>query len=79
METKNWERRQIMWDLFFVFWFFVFFFFFITTLAAYGDSHARGLIRAVATGLYHSYSNAGFRAASVTYTTTHGNAGSLTH
>ena len=40
---------------------------------AYGGSQARGLIRAVATGLHHSHSNA----ASVTYTTAHGNTGSL--
>ena len=36
---------------------------------SYGGSQARGPIRAVATGL---------RAASATYTTAHGNAGSLT-
>ena len=42
---------------------------------AYGGSQARCQIRAVATGLHHSHSNA----RSATYTTTHGNPGSLTH
>ena len=42
-------------------WFFFFFFFFVFCLfraipAAYGESQARGLIRAVAAGLYHSHS-----------------------
>ena len=46
---------------------------------AYGGSQARGPIRAIATGLHHSHSNAGIRAASATYTTAHGNTGSLTH
>ena len=39
----------------------------------------KGLIRAVAAGLRHSLSNAGIRAASVTYTTAHGSARSLIH
>ena len=42
---------------------------------AYGGSQVRGQIRAVATCLHHSHSNA----RSATYTTAHGNAGSLTH
>ena len=61
---------------------------------AYGGSQARGGIGAVATGLRHSHSNSGSKlclqptpqlhhhqmgAASATYTTAHGNAGSLTH
>ena len=45
---------------------------------AYGGSQARAQIRAVAAGLYHSQ-QLGVRAPSVTYTTTHGNARSLTH
>ena len=47
---------------------------------AYGGSHARGLIGAVAAGLRTPEPQQhGIRAASATYTTTHGNAGSLTH
>ena len=38
---------------------FFFFYPFGAAPAAYGGSQARGLIRAVATGLYHSHSNAG--------------------
>ena len=34
------------------------FFFFKATLAAYGSSQARGQIRAAASGLHHSHSNA---------------------
>ena len=45
--------------------------------AAHGGSQARGRIRAVATSLHQSHSSAG--AASVTYTTAHGNTKSLTH
>ena len=42
--------------------FFFFFFFGLFTAApvAHGGSQARGWIRATATGLHHSYSNAGF-------------------
>ena len=46
---------------------------------AYGGSQARGQIRAVATGLRHSQQPRQIWATSATYTTTHGNAGSLTH
>ena len=47
---------------------------------AFDGPQARGLIRAVATGLHHSHSNAGsLQAASATYTTAHGNARSSTH
>ena len=49
------------------------------TPAAYGDSQARGLIGAVAAGLRQSHSKCRIRAASATYTTAHGNTGSLTH
>ena len=48
-------------------------------LAAYGGSQARGRIGAVATSLRQSSQQRGIRAASATYTTAHGNAGSLTH
>ena len=46
---------------------------------ACGSFQARGRTGATATGLRHSHSNVGIQAASVTYTTAHGNAGSLTH
>ena len=46
---------------------------------AYGGSQARDLILAVAAGLHQSHSQCGIRATSVTYTTAHSNAGSLTH
>ena len=55
----------------------LFFFFFAFSWAApiaCGGSQARGLIRAVATGLRHSHSHS--NTASATYTTAHGNAGS---
>ena len=45
---------------------------------AYGSSQARGLIGAIAAGLYHSHSNARSKS-SLTYTTAHGNDGSLPH
>ena len=63
----------------------MFFFFFLVvsfraTSMAYGDSQARGLIRAVAAGLHHSHSNAGSEPhLRPTYTTAQGKAGSLTH
>ena len=50
---------------------------FRATPMAYGCSHARGWLRAVAASLLDSHSNAGSE--STTYTTAHGNAGSLTH
>ena len=43
---------------------------------AYGSSQARGQIGAMAASLHHSHR---IRAASVTYTTAHGNTGSITH
>ena len=46
---------------------------------AYGNSQARGRIRAVAASLYHSSQQLGIRATSATYTTAHSNAGSLIH
>ena len=45
---------------------------------AYGGSQARGLIGAVAANLCQSHSSEGSES-SATYTTAHGNAGSLTH
>ena len=58
-----------------------FFFFAISWVAptAYGDSQGRGLIGATTASLCHSHSNAGIWATSATYTTAHGNTGSLTH
>ena len=46
--------------------------------AAYGGAQARGLIGAIAPSLHHSHRNARSEP-SATYTTAHGNAGSLTH
>ena len=47
---------------------------------AYGSSQARGIIGATAAGLHHSHSNRSrVLATSMTYTTAHGNARSLTH
>ena len=45
---------------------------------AYGGSQVRGPIRATAAGLRQGHSNLG-SVMSETYTTAHGNAGSLTH
>ena len=56
---------------------FFFLFLFRAAPAAHGSFQARGGIGAAATGLPHSHSNA--RSKSATYTTTHSNAGSLTH
>ena len=65
---------------FFFFSFCLFSFFSRVAPVAYGGSHARGLIGAVAAGLRTPEPQQhGIRAASATYTTTHGNAGSLTH
>ena len=55
-----------------------FFFLFKPTSTAYGNSQARSQIRAIAAGLHLSYCN-GIWAASATYTTAQGNAGSPTH
>ena len=61
--------------------FFPFFFLllFRATFMAYGGSQARGPIGAIAAGLHHSHNNMGSEPPSVTYTTAHGNARSLTH
>ena len=61
---------------------FVFFFFLVFSRAAptaYGGSQAGGLIGAAATGLTPQPQQRRIRAASVTYTTAHGNTGYLTH
>ena len=64
---------------FLLFFLFCFFFFFSRAAPmAYGGSQARGWIGAVAMGLHHSQQH-GIQAASLTYATAHGNAGSLIH
>ena len=50
---------------------------FRATPVAYGGSQAKGRIRAIATSLHRSRSNARSKPWSVTYTTAHGNAGTL--
>ena len=54
---KEWRKNTSFFNLFFNF--FGLFAFSRAAPAAYGDSQARGLIGAVATGLYQSHSNAG--------------------
>ena len=49
------------------------------TPVSYGSSQARGQIRATAASPCHSHPQCGIWAKSVTYTTVHGNAVSLTH
>ena len=60
---------------------YLFFFFcrFRAVPMAYGGSQARGPVGATAAGLHHSHRQHQIRATSVTYTTAHGNARSLTH
>ena len=58
---------------------FFFFVFFRVTPMAYGDSQARGIIRAVAGQPTPELQQRGIRAATLTFTTAHGNARSLTH
>ena len=56
------------------------FVFSLATTMACGGSQARGLIEATAAGLCHSNArSAAYTTESATYTTAHGNAGSLTH
>ena len=55
-----------------------YFLIFRATSVAYGVPQAKGLIGAAAASLCHSHSNKGSKP-SVTYTTAHGNAGSLTY
>ena len=61
------------------YFFFVFLPFSWATPTVYGGFQARGLIGAVATGLTPQPQQHGIQATSATYTTAHGNAGSLTH
>ena len=64
--------------LFCIFKVFFVFCFLRATPVAYGGSHARGPIRAVAASLHQSHSNARSEPHFCGYTTAHGNAGSLT-
>jgi len=74
-------------SFFFLFFFFFFLFFFFfglfaiswATPTAYGGSQARGLIRAVATSLRHSHSNALPKPRLRPTPSAHGNTGSLTY
>ena len=76
----EWLQLQGTYSLFYLFiYFFGLFAISWAAPVAYGGSQARGPIRAIATGLHHSHSNAGIRAASVTYTIAHSHVGSLTH
>ena len=61
------------------FYLFIYFCFFRATLVACGSSQARGRIGAVATSLHPGHSKARSEPHLLTYTTAHGNAGSLTH
>ena len=70
-------QLQMYIGFFLFFGVFFFAFFFKAALVAYGGSQARGRIRAVAT--YPRATATRIRATSATYTTAHGNAGSLTH
>ena len=63
---------QCTWTL--IFYFYFIFCLFRATPMAYESSQGRGWIGTVAAGLYHSQ----IRAVSATYTTAHGNTGSLT-
>jgi len=58
--SRNWHNivNQLYFNLKNDFFFFYLFAISWAAPAAYGDSQARGLIRAVATGLHQSHSNA---------------------
>ena len=73
--TGDFQDTQENFSFFFLFCLFAFS---RAAPVAYGGCQARGLIRAIATALRQSHSNAG-SATSVTYTTAHSNAASLTH
>ena len=65
-----------------MYFFLILFFFFAISWAtpvAYGGSHARCRIEAVAAGLRQWPQQLGIQAMSATYTIVHGNTGSLTH
>ena len=57
----------------------IYFLFFRAAYLAYGSPQAWGRIRAAAASLHNSHSNVGAKLHLATYTTAHGNAGSLTH
>ena len=76
----HWFKKHLLNGfVLFLFLFFCLFFLFRAALVACGNSQARGQISAVAAGLCHSHSNVGIQTMSASYTTAHGNAGSLTH
>ena len=68
-----------MYQYFILFSFFLFFFFLRASLAPYGSSQTRGLIRATAISLHYNHNNGKIWAASATYSTAHRNARSPTH
>ena len=70
---------HVIFQTFTNFFFLVFLPFLGPLLMANGGSQARGLIGAIATGLHPGPQQHGVLAMSETYTTVHGNAGSLTH
>ena len=69
---QHWRKNLLCYTHFF------FFLLFTAVSVAYGSSRARGRIRAVAADLHHSHSHVGSNL-SLTCTTAHSNAGSLTH
>ena len=74
------ENREVIFiHFYFYFYFFCLFAISWAAPAAYGGSQARGLTGAVAASLKPEPQQRGIRAAFATYTTAHGNAGSLTH
>ena len=83
IKLNSWETHRILHKttsfqkqhFFFIFFYFYFFCIFRAPPLACGASQARGPIRAIAAGLHHNHSNA---RSETHYTTTHGNAGSLT-
>ena len=75
-EEKNFKKFQEKYFLIKKITFFLSFFLFRAAPVAYRGSQARGRVGAIAASLHHSPSNS---AVSVTYTTAHGNVGSLTH
>ena len=66
-------------EVWFFFFFLVFFCLFRAAPVGYGGSQARGPIGTVAAGVMPEPQQCRIRAVSVTCTTVHGNAGSLTH
>ena len=87
--SPTWEKPgffslcvfAVIWNLLSPSFFYLFNYFCLfraATPALYGGSQAKGQIGAVATALCHSHSNVRSKPHPVTYTTAHGNAGSLT-